>query len=78
MIFGPAADGYPIVNYEYAIVPDQAAHRAGGPGDEGRAGVGHRPQRRATPRRISPRSTSWPCPSAVVSISTKLIAKVAS
>ena len=45
MIFGPATDGYPIVNYEYAIVPTKQPSAAGGPGDEGRSGVGHRPER---------------------------------
>ena len=35
MIDGPSADGYPIVNYEYAVVstsqPDAASRRRSGP-----------------------------------------------
>ncbi len=47
MINGPAADGYPIVNYEYAIVQDQPVQRAFRPRTSGRSCTGS-----CTPARI--------------------------
>ena len=76
MIYGPAKDGYPIVNYEYAIVLDQAAQRPAAQADEGGSGLGHRPDRGQRVDATSTRSTSWRCPARWCRISTKLIAKV--
>ena len=62
MIFGPASDGYPIVNYEYAIVPDQAAQRARRPGGQGGLAWAIDPSGGQRPVLSSTRSASWPCP----------------
>ena len=77
MIFGPATDGYPIVNYEYAIVPDHAAQRSWPPRRPKAvlawaidANGGNAPTYLDQVNFVS-------LPSAVVSLSTKLIAKVA-
>ena len=61
LIYGPATGGYPIVNYEYAIVSStsRAARR---PRASARSWSGRSTRSSAPPRRTWPRSTSSRCP----------------
>ena len=62
LIYGPANNGYPIVNYEYAIVSTHQSSSRHGEGHPLGAGVGDQPEARLRPRRTCPRSTSSRCP----------------
>ena len=62
LIYGPVNNGYPIVNYEYAIVSNDQSSSSHGQEHPLRAGVGHQPEVRAQRPRTCPRSTSSRCP----------------
>ncbi len=58
LIYGPANDGYPIINYEYAIVSNDQSSRVDGQEHPLRAGVGRQPEAGLGDRRTSRRSPS--------------------
>ena len=62
MIYDKAANGYPIVNYEYAIIPPKEAQRQGGTGRTGLPGLGHRPQERERQQLLDPGRLPAPYP----------------
>jgi phosphate transport system substrate-binding protein len=75
MIFGPATDGYPIVNYEYAIVPSKQPNAAAAQGTKAVLAWAIDPTGGNAPTYLD-QVNFVALPSQVVSISTKLIAKV--
>jgi phosphate transport system substrate-binding protein len=77
MIFGPATDGYPIVNYEYAIVPTKQPNALAAQATKAVLAWAIDPNGGNAPTYLDPVNfVALPTP--VVSISTKLIAKVSS
>ena len=77
MIFGPATDGYPIVNYEYAIVPSKQPNALAAQATKAVLAWAIDPTGGNTPTYLD-QVNFVALPSAVVAISTKLIAKVTS
>jgi phosphate transport system substrate-binding protein len=75
MIFGPASDGYPIINYEYAIVPGTQSSAAAAQATKAVLAWAIDPSGGSASTYLS-QVNFVPLPSAVVSLSTKLIAKV--
>ncbi len=75
MIFGPATDGYPIVNYEYAIVPSTQSSAAAAQATKAVLAWAIDPSGGNASTYLN-QVNFVALPSAVVSISTKLIAKV--
>jgi phosphate transport system substrate-binding protein len=75
MIFGPASDGYPIINYEYAIVPGTQPSAAAAQATKAVLAWAIDPSGGSASTYLSA-VNFVALPSAVVSISTKLIAKV--
>ena len=77
MIFGPAKDGYPIVNYEYAIVPTKQPTALAAQATKAVLAWAIDPTGGNASTYLTP-VNFVALPSAVVAISAKLIAKVAS
>ena len=77
MIFGPAKDGYPIVNYEYAIVPSKQPNALAAQATKAVLAWAIDPSGGNAPTYLD-QVNFVALPSSVVSISTKLIAKVTS
>jgi phosphate transport system substrate-binding protein len=77
MIFGPATDGYPIVNYEYAIVPTKQPNALTAQATKAVLAWAIDSTGGNAPTYLD-QVNFVALPSAVVSISTKLIAKVTS
>jgi len=77
MIFGPASDGYPIVNYEYAIVPSKQPNALAAQATKAVLAWAIDPSGGNAPTYLD-QVNFVALPSAVVSLSTKLIAKVTS
>jgi len=77
MIFGPATDGYPIVNYEYAIVPSKQPNAAAAQATKAVLAWAIDPTGGNVPTYLD-QVNFVALPTQVVSISTKLIAKVTS
>jgi phosphate transport system substrate-binding protein len=75
MIFGPAADGYPIVNYEYAIVPSKQPNALAAQATKAVLAWAIDPTGGNATSYLS-QVNFVALPSAVVSLSTNLIAKV--
>ena len=75
MIYGPAANGYPIVNYEYAIVPTKQPSALTAQGVKAVLAWAIDPSGGNAPTYLD-QVNFVALPSAVVTISTKLIAKV--
>ena len=62
LIYGPANNGYPIVNYEYAIVSNQPVEQLARPRTSARCWSGRSTRSTARTPRTCPRSTSSRCP----------------
>ena len=77
MIFGPATDGYPIVNYEYAIVPTKQPSALAAQAVKAVLAWGIDPSGGNAPSFLD-QVNFVALPAPVVTISAKLIAKVAS
>ncbi len=77
MIFGSASDGYPIVNYEYAIVPTKQPNALDAQATKAVLAWAIDPSGGNAPTYLD-QVNFVALPSAVVSLSTKLIAKVGS
>ncbi len=77
MIFGPASDGYPIVNYEYAIVPTKQPNALAAQATKAVLAWAIDPSGGNAPTYLD-QVNFVALPSAVVSLSTKLISKVTS
>ena len=77
MIFGPATDGYPIVNYEYAIVPTKQPNALAAQATKAVLAWAIDPTGGNSPTYLD-QVNFVALPSPVVAISTKLIAKVTS
>jgi phosphate transport system substrate-binding protein len=77
MIFGPASDGYPIVNYEYAIVPPKQPNAEAAQATKAVLAWAIDPSGGNAPTFLD-QVNFVALPSQVVSVSTKLIAKVTS
>jgi phosphate transport system substrate-binding protein len=75
MIFGPATDGYPIVNYEYAIVPTTQSNALAAQATKAVLAWAIDPTGGNATSYLS-QVNFVALPSAVVSLSTKLISKV--
>jgi len=75
MIFGPASDGYPIVNYEYAIVPGTQPSALAAQATKAVLAWAIDPSGGSASTYLNA-VNFVALPSAVVSLSTKLIAKV--
>ena len=71
-----APTGYPIVNYEYAIVSGQAVELAGRCGHPGVPGLGDRPLGRATRPRYLDQVHFVALPSAIVNIAVNQLNKI--
>ena len=76
LIYGTVNDGYPIVNYEYAIVSTHQSSTLDGQEHPLGARVGDQPARTGTAPRTCPRSTSSRCPSKVEAQSVKQILSI--
>ena len=77
MIFGPASDGYPIVNYEYAIVPTKQPSALAAQAVKAVLAWSIDPSGGNAPSFLD-QVNFVALPASVVTISSKLIAKVAS
>ncbi len=77
MIFGPASDGYPIINYEYAIVPTKQPNAAAAQATKAVLAWAIDPNGGNAPTYLD-QVNFVSLPSQVVALSTKLIAKVTS
>jgi phosphate transport system substrate-binding protein len=75
MIFGPATDGYPIVNYEYAIVPSKQPNALAAQATKAVLAWAIDPNGGNAPTYLD-QVNFVALPTPVVSISTKLISKV--
>jgi phosphate transport system substrate-binding protein len=75
MIFGPAGDGYPIVNYEYAIVPSKQPSASAAQATKAVLAWAIDPNGGNAPTYLD-QVNFVALPTSVVSISTKLIAKI--
>jgi phosphate transport system substrate-binding protein len=75
MIFGPAKDGYPIINYEYAIVPSTQSSAGAAQATKAVLAWAIDPSGGSASTFLN-QVNFVPLPSAVVSLSAKLIAKV--
>ena len=76
LIYGPVSGGYPIINYEYAIVSNDQSSSSDGQEHPLGAGVGDQPEAGLGDARTCRRSTSSRCPTKVAAQSVKQILSI--